>query len=79
MVRVKTAALEADLSALKIAAERAGTALACLFSCSDEYEADLIRERRAAGAYGPPPHARRWRRIGTATLTGALAFAFLMM
>src|SRR4051812_21624184 len=33
--------LESDLTALRAAAERAGTALACLFSCSDEFEAEV--------------------------------------
>jgi hypothetical protein len=52
MVRVRTSAtVEADLVALRAAAERAGSALACLFSSSDEYEADIIRKRRAAGAF----------------------------
>ena len=69
--------IEADLIALRAAAERAGLALACLFSSSDEYEADLIRERRAQGAYDPPRRARR--RLRAAALIGALAFAFLMV
>jgi hypothetical protein len=30
----------------------AGLALACVYSSSDEYLADIIQERRAAGAYG---------------------------
>ena len=30
----------------------AGLALACVYSSSDEYEADIIQERRRAGAYG---------------------------
>lgn len=29
---------------------------ACMFSTSDEYEAALIRERRAEGRYGKPNH-----------------------
>ncbi len=78
MTQVRVAAVEADIAALKLAAERAGVALACLFSCSAEYEADLIRERRAAGAYGRLPQRRR-RWIGSLALTGVLAFAFLMM
>jgi hypothetical protein len=36
---------------LAIDAERAGAAMACRYSSSDEYEAALIAERRAAGAY----------------------------
>lgn len=33
-------------------ANAAGLALACAYSSSDEYEAAIIAERRAAGAYG---------------------------
>jgi hypothetical protein len=43
--------VEADLIALRAAAERAGTALACLFSSSDEFEAAVIKARRDAGAF----------------------------
>ena len=43
--------LEADLVALRAAAERAGTALACLFSTADEFEAAVVRVRREQGAY----------------------------
>lgn len=45
------AALEADIVALRAAAERAGTSLACLFSSSDEFEAEVVRVRREQGAY----------------------------
>lgn len=34
-----------------LAADAAGLALACAYSSSDEYEAAIIAERRAAGAY----------------------------
>ena len=34
----------------------AGLALACTYSSSDEYEAELIRARRSAGVYGPGRH-----------------------
>jgi hypothetical protein len=67
--------VEADLVALRASAERAGTALACLFSSSDEFEAAVIRARREAGAF-------RRRRKGPAlaiTLTAFLALAFLML
>jgi hypothetical protein len=81
MTNVRVATVEADIAALKRAAERAGTALACLFSCSDEYEADLIRERRAAGAYRnvATQHRRHWRWIASVVFTGVLVFAFLML
>jgi hypothetical protein len=35
-----------------LAADAAGLALGCAYSSSDEYEAAIIAERRAAGAYG---------------------------
>jgi hypothetical protein len=34
-------------------ADAAGLALACAYSSSDEYEAAIIAERRAAGRYRP--------------------------
>ena len=38
--------------------EGARLALACAYSSSEEFEASIIRERRAAGAYGPKPSKR---------------------
>jgi hypothetical protein len=69
--------LEADIVALRAAAERAGTALACLFSSSDEFEAEVVRVRREQGAYGPLRRRRNVARIGI--LTALLAFAFLVI
>jgi hypothetical protein len=43
--------LEADLAALRASAERAGRALGCLFSSSDEFEAAVVRVRREQGAF----------------------------
>jgi hypothetical protein len=68
--------VEADLAALRAAAERAGTALACLFSSSDEFEAAVIKARRAAGAFRP---TRKRSHLRWAALTIALALAFLML
>lgn len=77
MMRIVAAdQLSADLAALKSAADRAGTALACLFSSSDEFEAELIRVRRAAGAYAPRRPRIRW---GTGLALAGLSFVFLMM
>lgn len=39
--------------ALEDNAAQAGFALACSYSTSQEYEAELIAARRAAGRYGP--------------------------
>jgi hypothetical protein len=77
MHRSRTLArVEADLAALRASAERAGLALACVFASSDEYEADLIRERRASGAFRPQ---RRWRHyLKVGALTGGIALAFLL-
>jgi hypothetical protein len=44
---------------LALDAERAGTALACAFSSSAEFEAAVIQARRQAGAYGPTAQQRR--------------------
>jgi hypothetical protein len=77
MHRSRTMArVEADLAALRASADRAGMALACLFASSDEYEADLIRERRAKGAFRPQRSWRHYVRLGA--LTGAIAVAFLL-
>ena len=38
--------------ALEANAACAGLALACAYSSSDEYEAEIIQARRKAGAYG---------------------------
>jgi len=68
--------LEADLVALRTAAERAGTALACLFSSSDEFEAAVIKARRDAGAFAPK---RRRYSAGVALVTFLLAAVYLML
>ena len=71
------ARLEADLAALRAAAERAGTSLACLFSTSHEFEAAVVRVRREQGAYGP---RRRSRSLMLASLfTGLLTLVFLIV
>jgi hypothetical protein len=77
MLRSRTfARVEADLAALRASAERAGVALACLFASSAEYEADIIRERRAAGAFRPRRSLRH--RLRLAAMIGAIALAFLL-
>ncbi len=62
----------ADMLALQDHAERAGSALACLFSSSAEFEAAVIRAKREAGVYGP----KRCRR--QAFYAGAAASAVLL-
>jgi hypothetical protein len=44
---------KASIRALDANAAGAGSALACAFSSSAEYEAAIIAARRAAGVYGP--------------------------
>lgn len=78
MIRARTtAAVEADLAALRAAAERAGSALACLFSSSDEYEADIIRERRAQGAYKPRHRGREF--VQRSVLCALMILALLLL
>lgn len=43
--------LKADLAALEASAERAGASLACVYSCSEEFEAAMIRLRRGRGCF----------------------------
>lgn len=68
--------LEADIVALRAAAERAGTALACLFSSSDEFEAEVVRVRREQGVYQTRTrsHPLRW-----AALIGFVAVVFVLI
>ena len=46
--RGSVARMRAELGALEASAERAGTALACVYSCAAEFEAAQIDARRAA-------------------------------
>jgi hypothetical protein len=69
--------LQAEGLALKAHVERAGCALACAFASSEEFEAAIIRSKRAAGVYGP----KRWRRqlaMTTAAATVLLALLYLL-
>lgn len=77
MIRSRTLSeVESDIVALRAAAERAGTALACLFSTADEFEAEVVRVRRAQGAFRAAriPHPLR-----DIALTGLLSVAFLLI
>jgi hypothetical protein len=67
----------ADVLLLEASAERAGAALACSFASSDEFEAAIIRARRAAGIYGPKRRRRRF--TGLATATALIALLFLIV
>ena len=52
------ASISCAIQALSRDAERAGSAMGCRYLSADEYEAALIAERRAEGAYWP----QLWRR-----------------
>lgn len=66
-----------DLRDLEASVDRAGMALACAFSSSAEFEADVIRQRREAGLIGCR-HVVQMRGVLALTGTAALA-AFLLM
>jgi hypothetical protein len=59
-----------------LAADAARLALACAYSSSDEYEAEIIAERRAAGAYGSSP---RPAALIVAAVVAALALAIALI
>lgn len=66
------ASSDSALQALALDAELAGAAMACRYASSDEYEAELIAERRRLGAYARP----RWYRAGPwviCAIVGAVA------
>lgn len=65
----------AAVVALEAYAEQAGTAWACAYSSSAEYDAALIAERRAAGVYGP----KRQRRQMLMAVAGAAAALAVIM
>ena len=69
--------LEADIAALRAAAERAGTALACLFSSADEFEAAVVRVRREQGAFRG--RHRFLRPFLSLTMAGLLVLAFILI
>ena len=68
--------LQADFLALQAA--RAGCALACSYSSSDEFEAAIIRSKLDAGIYGPKRRRRRALYAGMMT-TGALIVLLLLL
>jgi hypothetical protein len=71
--------ISADLSTLQAYAERAGTALACAYSTSAEFDAALIAARRAAGVYGPRRHRRQFLTTVAAVLAALAVIAYLIV
>jgi hypothetical protein len=67
--------LGADFQTLELTAKRAGSAWACAFANSDEYETALIRERRAAGAYRS---GSRWPTIVAVAAGFGIVLAFVL-
>ncbi len=59
--------------ALHSDAELAGSAMACPFSSSDEFEAAIIAERRAAGMYSGTPW---WPVLAGSLIVVCAIFAF---
>ena len=77
MIRHRTVGqIEADLLALRSAAERAGLALACVFSSAAEYEADTARARRASRRFGRARHI--WPVLGSFIVMLVLVTTFLL-
>ena len=72
MTRVGSISTDASL---EMSVEQARRSFACAFSSSEEFEAALIQERRAAGHYGP----RYWQttfRMVFGIATGVLILLF---
>jgi len=68
---------DADVLTLEAHAEGAGSALACAYSSSAEFDAALIAARRAAGVYGPRRHRRQLMVSAAALISALVILAFL--
>jgi hypothetical protein len=66
---------KANALGLEANAAGAGLALGCRYSSSDEYEAEIVQVRRAAGAYGT---WRPWRQALIA-FAAAVAVAIVLL
>ena len=71
--------IHAGTDALEAYAERAGSALACAFSNSAEFDAALIAARRAAGVYGPKRRRRHMWMTAAGLTAGILVIVFLVV
>jgi hypothetical protein len=69
---------KAEALALEANAARAGLALGCRYSSSDEYEAEVVQARRAAGAYGTWP-PRRQALVAFAAAAVAVAIVLIVV
>ena len=79
MLRRLSPPIGPDFVVLEGYAERAGYALACPFSSSDEFEAALIAERRAAGVYGPRRHRKQMLFIASAIAAALATIAIFLI
>jgi hypothetical protein len=68
-----------DAIALETAAERAGCALACIYSSAAEFDAALIAARRAAGVYGPRRHRRQMLMTAAGIAAGLTVLILLIV
>jgi hypothetical protein len=66
---------DAQAHTLEANAASAGLALACAYSSSDEYEAEVIQVRRKAGAYGSRHHRQAF--VAFAIAAAAVVVVFL--
>jgi hypothetical protein len=62
-----------DALTLEASANSARLALACAYSSSDEYEAEVIQTRRRAGAYRPRHQRRTIAALAIGTILVAVA------
>ncbi len=69
------ARMQAELGALEASAERAGLALACIYSSSDELVAAEIRARRTASPWAPRMIGAMRVVVGATALTALVALA----
>jgi hypothetical protein len=67
------------ITLLEAYAARAGSALACAYSSSAEFDAALIAARRAAGVYGPRRHRRQMLTTAAGIAAGLALIALVVV
>jgi hypothetical protein len=70
--------LQTGSLALEANAATAGLALACAYSSSDQYEAEVIAVRRKAGAYATPHYRPALLALAVAAAAAAAALAIAL-
>ncbi len=78
MVATAVSRFNSDLGLLEESVNRAGVALGCCYSDAQEYEAEIIKIRRAAGAFDRR-YVKRFRIALGATAAVSLAALLLLM